>query len=124
MDKIEQIRRAYYLEGQSMRQIEREQHHSYHTIKKALASAEAGSYTLKEPREAPVLGAYKARIKELLEQNEQLPRKQRLTGHRIFELVRAEGYQGSESGVLVYVWQLRQAKRSVKVYLPLEFEPG
>jgi transposase len=124
VNKIEQIRRAYYVEGQSMRQIEREQHHSYHTIKKALASAEAGSYTLKEAREAPVLGAYKARIKELLEQNNQLPRKQRLTGHRIYELVQKEGYQGSESGVLVYVWQLRQSQRSVKVYLPLEFEPG
>ncbi len=124
VDKIEQIRRAYYLEGKSMRQIEREQHHAYHTIKKALASAEAGSYTLKEPREAPVLGAYKARIKELLDQNEQLPRKQRLTGHRIFELVQQEGYPGSESGVTVYLWHLRQTKRSVKVYLPLEFEPG
>ena len=25
---------------------------------------------------------------------------------------------------LRYVWQVRQAKRTVKVYLPLEFEPG
>jgi hypothetical protein len=68
-----------------MRQIEREYHHSRHTIKKALESAEAGSYTLKEPREAPVLGPYKARIKELLEQNDSLPRKQRLTGRKIFK---------------------------------------
>lgn len=124
VDKIEQIRRAYYVEGKSMRQIEREQHHSWRTIKKALANAEASSYTLKEAREAPVLGAYKARIKELLAQNDQLPRKQRLTGHRIFKLVWDEGYRGSESGVLVYLWHLRQAKRSVKVFLPLEFEPG
>lgn len=124
VDKIERIRRAYYVEGKSMRQIEREYHHSWHTIKKALESAEAGSYTLKEPREAPVLGPYKARIKELLEQNEQLPRKHRLTGHRIYKLVWDEGYRGSEAGVLVYLWQLRKAKRQVKVFLPLEFEPG
>ena len=124
VDKIERIRRAYYVEGKSMRQIERECHHSWHTIKKALERAEASSYTLKEPREAPVLGPYKARIKELLAQNEQLPGKHRLTGQRIFKLVWAEGYRGSEAGVLVYLWQLRQAKRSVKVFLPLEFEPG
>lgn len=124
VEKIEQIRRAYYVEGKSMRQIAREYHHSWHTIKKALARAEAGRYTLKEPRAAPILGPYKHRIRELLEQNDKLPGKHRLTGHRIFKLVRDEGYQGSESSVLVYLWHLRQAKRQVKVFIPLEFEPG
>jgi transposase len=71
-----------------------------------------------------MLGPYKDRIKELLAENEQLPGKHRLTGHRIFQLLQKEGYQGSESGVLVYLWQLRKAKRKVKVYLPLEFEAG
>ena len=107
-----------------MRQIERELHHSRHTIKKALEQAEAGSYRLKVPRAAPVLGPYKARIEQLLAQNEDLPGKHRLTGHRIFKVVWAEGYRGSEAGVLVYLWQLRQAKRQVKVFIPLEFEPG
>jgi transposase len=124
VDKIERIRRAYYMEGKSMRQIAREYHHSRHTIKKALASPEESSYALKEAREAPVLGPYKARITELLAENEQLPGKHWLTGHRIFQLLQQDGYQGSESGVLVYLWQLRKAKRQVKVYLPLEFEPG
>jgi transposase len=124
VDKIERIRQAYYREGKSMRQIAREYHHSWHTIKKALASAEGGNYTLKEPRAAPVLGLYKVRIKELLAENEQLPGKHRLTGHRIFQLLQQEGYAGSESGVLVYLWQLRKAKRQVKVFMPLEFEPG
>ena len=45
VDKIERIRRAYYVEGKSMRQIAREYHHSWHTVKKALASAEAGGYS-------------------------------------------------------------------------------
>lgn len=124
VDKIERIRQAYYVEGKSMRQIEREYHHSWRTIKKALASPEAGQYTLKEPREAPVLGPYKSRIEELLAENEQLPGKHHLTGHRIFQVLQKEGYQGSESGVRVYLWQLRKSQRSVKVYLPLEFEPG
>jgi transposase len=124
VDKIEQIRRAYYVDGKSMRQIEREYHHAYKTIKKALTSAEPGHYTLKEPRDAPVLGRYKARIAELLAENETLPRKQRRTGHQIFLVLWDEKYRGSESSVLHYLWQLRQAKRAAKVYLPLEFEPG
>lgn len=124
VDKIEQIRRAYHLEHQSMRQIARELHCSRHTIKKAIASAAEGKYTLKEPRPAPVLGSYKTRIKELLEQNDHLPGKHRLTGHGIFEQISKEKYKGSESGVLHYLWRLRRAKRQAKVYLPLEFEPG
>lgn len=124
VSKIEQIRRAYYVDGKSMRQIEREYHHAYKTIKKALASAEPGHYTLSEPREAPVLGRYKARIAELLAENETLPRKQRRTGHQIFLVLWDEKYRGSESGVLHYLWELRKAKRAAKVYLPLEFEPG
>lgn len=124
VDKIEQIRRAYYVEGKSMRQIAREYRHSRHTIKKALASPEEGSYSLKEPRAAPVLGPYKDRLEELLAENDRLPGKHRLTGHRMFQLLRQEGYGGSEAGVRVYLWRLRKAKRPVKVYLPLEFEPG
>ena len=124
VDHIEKIRRAYYVEQKSMRQIEREYHHSYRTIKKAIESAEGGSYTLKEPREAPVLGPYKKRVEELLAENERLPRKQRRTGHKIFKAIWDEGYRGSEAGVLHYLWQLRKAKRQAKVYLPLEFEPG
>lgn len=124
VDKIERIRRAYYVDGKSMRQISREYQHSWHTIKKALAKAETGSYTLKEPRKAPVLGEYKGRIKELLEENDSLPRKHRLTGHRIFKVVWGEGYRGSEAGVLGYLSWLRRGQRSIKLFLPLEFEPG
>ena len=124
VSKIEKIRQAYYLEGKSMRQIEKEYQHSYRTIKKALEKAEEEKYSLKEPREAPVLGKYRGRIKELLEENESLPRKQRRTGHVIYKQVWAEGYRGSESGVVHYLWQLRKEQKKVKVYLPLEFEPG
>lgn len=120
----EKIRRAYYVEGKSQRQIARELHCSRHTIKKALQGAEPGKYALKEPRPAPVLGQYKERIEALLQESEGLPRKQRYTGHRIYELIWAAGYRGSEASVLGYVSRQRRAKRQVAVFLPLEFEPG
>jgi transposase len=120
----EKIRRAYYVEGKSQRQIAQELHCSRHTIKKALQGAEPGKYALKEPRPAPVLGQYKDRIKALLQESEGLPRKQRYTGHRIYELIWAEGYRGSEASVLGYVSRQRRAKRQVALFLPLEFEPG
>ena len=120
----EQIRRAYFVEHKSLRQIGRETGHSRRTIEKALQSAEPSPYTLKAPRAAPVLGEYKARIDELLAENARLPRKQRYTAHKIFEQVQAVGYAGSEAGVHVYVSQQRQVARRPPVYLPLEFDPG
>ena len=120
----EKIRRAYYVEGKSQRQIARELHRSRHTIKKALGGAEPAKYQLKAPRPAPVLGPYQVRIKALLEENERLPRKQHYTGHRIFEVIWAEGYRGSEASVLGYVSGQRQASRKLAVFLPLEYELG
>jgi transposase len=120
----EKIRRAYYIENKSMRQIERELNHSRHTIKKALKQAEPPGYVQRKPRKSPVLGPYKSQIAELLLQNEQLPRKQRYTGHLIFKELQKEGYQGSESTVRHYIWRQRKAKRRPQVFLPLEYEPG
>ena len=120
----EKIRRAYYIENKSMRQIAREQNHSRHTITKALKQAEPPGYVQRKQRHSPVLGPYKSRIDELLLQNEQLPRKQRYTGHLIFKDLQKEGYQGSESTVRHYIWRQRKAKRRPQVFLPLEYEPG
>ncbi len=53
VEAYERIRRAYYVEGKSMRQIARELNHSRKTIKKAIERAEPEGYQLKEPREAP-----------------------------------------------------------------------
>lgn len=122
--KREQIRRAYFIDEKSMRTIAKELHCSRDTIKKAIASPEGEPYTLTQGRPAPVLGPYKARIDELLAESERMPRKQRYTGHKIYELIKAEGYTGSESGVRRYIGQQRREKRRPKVYLPLEFDPG
>jgi transposase len=120
----ERIRRAYYMDGKSMRQIEQEMGHSYHTIRKALDSAEQPPYTLQEPKPAPVLGAFKEAIDELLAEEVKLPRKQRYTTHKLFKLIQAGGYQGSESGLRRYVGRKRQEMKRPEVYIPLQFRPG
>jgi transposase len=120
----EAIRRAYFLEDKSIRQIAREFKCSRSTVRKAISSAEPAPYRLKVPRPVPVLGAYKARIDELLAENERLPRKQRYTARRIYQLIKAQGYIGSESTVRGYVAQRRREKKRPQVYIPLEFDPG
>lgn len=120
----ELIRRAHFLEHKSIRKIAKELRHSRDMVKKAIESAEPGEYTLRQPRPAPVLGAYLSRIDELLAENERLPRKQRYTGHKIYEQLQKEGYTGSESGIRRHIGQRRREGRKRPVYIPLEFDPG
>ena len=120
----DRIRRAYHLEEKSMRQIERELGHGYWTIRKALDASEPSPYRLREPRAAPVLGPYKAELDKRLAEEKELPRKQRYTSKKLYELIQAQGYKGAESTVRVYVGKRRQAFRRPPVYLPLVFEPG
>jgi transposase len=124
VDRREKIRRAYFHEHKSIRQIAREMKHSRTTVREAIESAEEKIYTLQEPREAPVLGPYKARIDELLGENERLPRKQRYTGYKIYEDIYERGYRGSESGVRRYIGLKRRETKKRKVYMPLEFDKG
>jgi len=120
----ESIRRAFFVDGKSIRQIAKELGHSRKTVRKALESAEPEPYTLREGRLAPVLGEYKELIDQVLAENENMPRKQRYTTHKIFERVKQAGYLGSESGVRGYIAQRRREKRRPQLFIPLEFDPG
>jgi transposase len=120
----EKIRRAYFIEKKSLRQIAKELRVARKTVRKAIASAEPEAYTFGEPRSAPILGPYKGQIDELLAANEKLPVKQRYTGHLVFKELAQAGYQGGESTVRRYIAQRRREKRRPKVYIPLEFDPG
>jgi transposase len=124
VEQREKIRRAYFVEEKTIRQIARELKCSRPSVRKAIASPEPAAYTLTVQRPAPVLGPYKERIKELLAENERLPRKQRYTGRKIHQTIQKEGYVGSESTVRGYLGQLRQTRKRRKVYIPLEFDPG
>lgn len=120
----EQIRRAYYLEQKSIREIERETGHAWRTVKRIIESGEPSKYVLKEGRDAPKLGPYREEISELLKQNLHLPVKQRYTSSRIYQLLREKGFTGAESTVRHYVGQVRKAQRRPAVFLPLAFDPG
>jgi len=124
VDDRETIRRAYFVDHCSIRYIARTFHFSRKTIVKAIAAAEPARYTLTTPRAAPKLGPFRDRIQALLAENEHLPKKQRYTSRRIFQLLHADGYSGSESHIRAYIGQLRRDTKRPKVFLPLEFDPA
>ena len=124
LEQYEQIRRMHYLEEKSGREIARLLGISRQTVAKALQSEQAPEYTLRKLREAPRLGPYQKQLDKLLEENGRLPKKQRYTGHKLFELLQAQGYAGSESSVQMYAVRWRKAHKRPATFLPLEFEPG
>lgn len=124
VEQIEQIRRAYYVDKKSMRQIAREMKCSRNTVKQAIESAEPRRYTLQADRPAPKLDPYKEQIAELVAKNETLPVKQRYTWKKIYKAIRKMGYQGSASNLRHYLSKISWKKKQVAVFMPLEFEPG
>jgi len=124
VEEIEAIRRAYFLEGMSIRAIARRYGHGREVIRRAIANPCPPGYTLRQARSKPRLGTYLARIDELMDESDRLPRKQRYTAKRVFQIIQDEGYQGSESTVRRYVGQQRQRRRPAQAFLPLTFDPG
>ncbi len=124
MEKWEYIRRMYFIEKKTMREIERETGHAWRTIHKAVNSPTKAGFQIKTPRTAPVMGAFKERIVALLDESDQLPRKQRYTAKKIYEILQGEGYKGAESTLRYAISQERKKRKALKVFLPLGFEPG
>ncbi len=123
VDQQEQIRRAYYVNGRSIRRIAREGRWDRRTIRKALRDAGPPRYTLREPRARPVLGPYVAQIGAWLEADLTSPAKQRHTARRIYErLVEEHGFKGGESTIRRYVREHRPAP--LKAFIPLAYDLG
>lgn len=122
----ERIRRAFYMEGKSRRQIAKELGHSYWTIRKALESAAVEPYQLREAKAAPKLDKHKEQIEALLAEEANMPAKQRYTTHNIFKLLQAAGYEGSESNLRRYIGRRRRELRQKQpaVFIPLVYQPG
>lgn len=125
VDDKEQIRRAFFLDNQSQRQIAKEFHHSRHTIAAALANANSSTYELRTARPAPVLELYKPIIDQWLQDDRSAPRKQRRTAHRIFtQLCEEHHFVGAESSVRRYVRLRRLELEPPDAFLLLEYAPG
>jgi transposase len=124
VEDYEEIRRAYFVENESIRAIHRKMGYDRETIRKAIVNAAPLGYQLKQPRGARVIGPYRERIGKLLEESKKQKRKQRYTAHRIYEILCSEGYTGSEGAVHNYVSRERRKSEYKEKYMPLEFDPG
>jgi transposase len=77
---------------------------------------------MERPRPQPKLGPYLARMEQILQEDTQMPRKQRHTAKRIFERLREAGYAGGYTAVKEAVRGLQATRQ--EVFVPLVHRPG
>ena len=122
MEQWTAIRRRVLVDGESKRQIMRETGVHWTTLEKILSHSKPPGYRLRQGRRKPKLGSFLPRIRQILEDDKAVPRKQRHTAKRIFERLRDEGYTGGYTQVKAAVREVKQ--RSREVFVPLVHRPG
>lgn len=98
MDIIAEVRRRYHISDESISSIARSLGISRPTVRKHLNTLEEPVYQ-RQNQPAPKLGEYKALLTQWLEEEAELPKKQRRTAKRLFDGLKAEGYQGAYDSV-------------------------
>src|SRR5919106_1495490 len=125
VDTIARIRREFFVRGRAIKEIVRELHVSRNTVRKVLRSGSTEFTYQREVQPLPKLGRWKAELDRLLAANEAKPARERLTLIRVFEALRALGYEGGYDAVRRYArTRRRETKRSIDAYIPLTFAPG
>ena len=126
VDMIARIRRAHFVDGKSIKQITREFDLARNTVRRVLRSGETAFAYEREVQPRPKLGAWTEALDRRLSANDRLSSRERLDLVRIYEDLRAEGFEGGYDTVRRYA-QARQRQRgtgSSDAYIPLSFAPG
>jgi len=123
MEQWTEIRRAVLVDGLSKRQACRQFDIHFNTLQKILAHPIPPGYQRVARLDRPVIGPWLGRLAELLETNRQLPRKQRYTVKRMWEVLCKGGFTGGYTTVKDAVRQMR-AKAPKEVFMPLTQPPG
>jgi transposase len=126
VETIGRIRRAFFVEGESIRGIARRLRVSRQVVRRAI-TCETGEFRYERSvQPLPRLGSHVADLNRLLEENERRTRRERLTMIRVWEELRGLGYEGGYDTVRRYArrWQRAREAQIAEAYVPLIFAPG
>jgi transposase len=126
VDLIGQIRRAYFEQRQPIKEIVRTFSVSRATVRKVARSQATEFKYERAVQPAPRLGEWVVILNEILEKEAKLPRRERRSTQRLFEELRARGYQGAHDSVHRFVrsWRAERARVPAQAYVPMSFAPG
>jgi transposase len=126
VETIAKIRRAYFVQKRSIKAICRELGVSRKVVRKVLRSDATEFKYERGSQPAPKIGPWRHQLDALLLANDSKAARERLTLIRVFEELRALGYDGSYDAVRRYTkaWQKDRGAVTAEAYVPLTFAPG
>jgi transposase len=126
VDTIARIRREYLVGGQAIKAICRELHVSRNTVRKVLRTGETAFEYEREVQPRPKLERWTAALEAILLRNSGKAVRERLTLIRVFEELRALGYDGGYDTVRRYAraWEKEHSASVASAFVPLSFDPG
>lgn len=126
VETIAKIRRAYFQDKKPIKQICRELRVSRKTVRKVVRSGETEFSYERSVQPQPKIGPWRGELDRMLAENARKPKRDRLTRIRIFEGLRALGYEGGYDAVRRYAaaWTQSEREASAAAYVPLSFDPG
>ena len=121
MEQWLEIRNRVLREGVSKRQILKETGMHWTTLERILNNSFPPGYRRTKPTYSKI-DPYRQRIIDILQQDRSVPKKQRHTAKRIWEILQKEGFEGGYTIVKDAVRQIK--KTSKEVFMPLVHQPG
>jgi transposase len=111
--------------GESIHSIAKKYRMSRNTVRKIARSGQTEfSYSQRE-KQSSALSSYVERLKEIMEQEIELPSKGRRTAKKIYEQLQREGYERGYDAVRRYIKGWKEEHRSKKnAFVPLMFGKG
>ena len=126
LETVAKIRRAYFVQKKPIKAICREFRLSRRVVRKVIRSEATEFHYERRQQPLPRIDPWRGQLDRLLLENEGKPARERLTLIRIFEELRALGYEGSYDAVRRYA-KRRRAERGAAIaeaFVPLSFAPG
>jgi transposase len=126
VETIGRIRREHLVKGKSIKEIARDLKISRNTVRRILRSGETSFSYEREVQPRPRLGRWKGDLDRMLATNAGNTTRERLTLIRLFEELRALGYEGGYDAVRRYArtWGREHASQTTAAFVPLSFAPG
>src|SRR5437899_1907134 len=126
VDKIGEIRRAYFEQHRSIKEIVRTLSVSRATVRKVVRSKQTEFKYERGVQPSPKLGDWVEVLTEILENEAKLPKRERRSTQRLFEELRGRGYDGAHDSVhrFVKIWRDERARVPAQAFVPMSFAPG
>jgi len=124
---LAKIRRMYFRDKLSLREIARRTGLSRNTIKHWLRDEQAVEPRYpKRAHQPSLIDPYKEVLEGWLRTDSHRPKRDRRTAKALFLLLQARGYRGSYSRIALYIrqWRVSDALPSRSAFVPMRFAPG